>query len=253
MRIYSVNNTNQYPKTSFHSWTREICDPRKGVINRNNTCFFRGRIIKELAELISYEFKNLPKANIYCFGCSDGSEPLSLVMAMLSLEENLDSEKFFPIIARDVDPIAIEKAKKNDHKMTKDEKDIIDIYTNDQYYRFVKEPYGEPWNLNDGTPVVIKKEVLDKVDFAVGDILKDYKEINPKNSMVIARNFWPYIEKKERDKFFKNLYEHLDAGSFVAVGDFDQKGIAHKLEGNLNLELLRLGFKPTFVRYVYSK
>ena len=35
------------------------------------------------------------------------------------------------------------------------------------------------------------------IDFSVADIKKDYKNINPDNSVVFVRNFWPYIKKDE--------------------------------------------------------
>ena len=256
MQVCSINNSYRYRQPSFQSWKRETFNATVGVANRNDTCFFRdSTFIANLTKMLSENFKDVSKVNIYSFGCSDGSEPLSLVMSMLSNKKELNPQKFFPIIARDIDPVAINKAINNEHRITVAEKDKIDYFTNGQFEKFIEEPCGESIINEEGTKVFVKKEVIDKVDFAVGDIFEDYKKINPKNSVVMARNFWPYITSyKKRMQFFRDLYNHLSIGSYFIIGDFDQMGLAYNLQGDLKSDLVRLiGFKPTKLKYVYVK
>lgn len=256
MKVYSNNIAYSSKQLGFQSWQRSTRNSYKKVINRNDTCFFRDAdFIPNLAKFLSEKFKDVQKVNVYNFGCSDGSEALSFVMSMLTKKEELNPQKFFPIIAKDIDPIAIQKAKNNEHKMTKIEKENVNIYTKGQYNKFIEQPYGEPHNRADGIQVVIKKEIISNVDFAEGDIFKDYKEINPQNSVVMARNFWPYVRNyQKRMKFFKDLYKHLDKGSYFIIGDYDQKSIAFNREGNLEADLVnKIGFKPTLLKYVFVK
>ena len=117
MQISSINTINYNSRPTFMSWEREVRNAKKGVINRNNTCFFREKdLFYRLTKLLSESFENVPKVNVYCFGCSDGSEAFSFIMSMLSLKEETTPQKFLPIIARDIDSVAIEKAKNNDER-----------------------------------------------------------------------------------------------------------------------------------------
>ena len=255
MQISSINTINYNSRPTFMSWEREVRNAKKGVINRNNTCFFRENdLFSRLTKLLSESFENVPKVNVYCFGCSDGSEAFTFIMSMLSLKEEATPQKFFPIIARDIDPVAIEKVKNNDYKIYYWEKWAINKYTDGMFDKFINEPYEIPENDNVLTKVFVKKELYDYVDFAVGDIFEDYKTIKPQNSVVLARNFWPYIEgSTKRNQLLKALYDHLDYGSYFVIGDFDQKGVAYQLQGNFNSDIIRTGFKPTEIKYVYIK
>lgn len=258
MQVYSINKTNYNynSRPTFKSWERETRSRKSGkIINRNNTYFFRERdLFSKLTKMLSEKFKDVSKVNMYCFGCSDGSEPFTFVMGMLSIEDELNPKKFFPIIARDIDPVAIEKAKNNDYKMYYSEKWAINKYTDGKFDKFIYAPHEIPENDDLLTQVFVRKELYDCVDFAVGDIFEDYKKIEPKNSVVLARNFWPYVEGwTKRSQFLKDLYNHLDFGSYFVIGDFDKKGVGYKLEGNFCTDIKLAGFKPTDIKYVFVK
>ena len=48
----------------------------------------------------------------------------------------------------------------------------------------------------------------DKVCFSVADIRDDYVNINPINSFIMAKNFWPYIPQDDKIKrIFTNIWE----------------------------------------------
>ena len=102
LQIYPQNKINNSPMNarthkncdsfSFKSWVRERY--LKTGFNRNNTCFFRdGDFIKNLTDMLSEKFKDIPKVNVYCFGCSDGSEALSFIMNMLANTKEINPQK----------------------------------------------------------------------------------------------------------------------------------------------------------------
>ena len=249
MQIQSVNNYNVRP--SFGYWRRETVV--KGGIFRNDTSFFREQnFFPMLTKFFSEKFKDVSKVNVYSYGCSDGSEPFTFAMRMLTMKNEKEPKKFFPIIARDIDSVAIQKAINNDYKLIKKEKECIEHFTHNQYDRFFYRPYGEPQENKEGVPVFVRSELYDNVDFGVGNIFNDYKKIKPKNTILMAMNFWPYIDFSKRKVFFKELYNHLDSGSYLVTGEFDHRGIAWNLR-DFSLELTDAGFKTTSLRYVYVK
>ena len=171
---------------------------------------------------------------------------------MLTSQIEKNPQKFFPIIARDIDPVAIEKIVENNYELSNEEKNDIDFYTNDQFKRFFISPYDNS-KTQKLTSVFVRNELYDSVNFGLGDIFEDYKKIKPKNTILMARNFWPYIENYSRvKKFLKNLYNHLESGSLFVTGEYDHYGIAYKL-GNFKQDILQAGFKPTSIKYVYLK
>ena len=252
MLIQSFDSTNS-SALSFKIWNRDVIIPKKGLVSRNDTVFFREEnFFPRLTKLLSDEFKNIPKVHVYCYGCSDGSEPFTFAMRMLTMLDKSCANKFLPVKARDIDPFAIQKAINNDYKMIKNEKDYIDYFTHGQFKRFFYYPYGEPNNNNEGTQVFVRNELYDNVEFSIGDIFKDLKKIEPKNTVLLARNFWPYIEPSQRNRFFRDLYNHLNIGSYFVTGEFDHRGINYQLN-NLDHEITKYGFKRTPIKYVYKK
>ena len=202
MRIQSINH-NYNTNPSFGYWRRETVV--KGGILRNDTSFFRGEnFFPMLTKFFSEKFKDIPKVNVYSYGCSDGSEPFTFAMRMLTMNSEENPQKFFPIIARDIDPIAIQKAINNDYQLIKKEKDYIEHFTHGQYDRFFYRPYGEPKENKGPTQVFVRSELYDNVNFDLGNIFKDYKKIKPKNTILMAMNFWPYIDAPTRKSFFKD-------------------------------------------------
>lgn len=250
MHINSVQNF--YNKTTFKSWKREVIKPYKGIVNRNDTCFFREEeFFPKLLDFLKEKFINTKKINTYCYGCSDGSEPFSIAMHILSKNDENFSKKFLPIIAKDIDEVAIYKAINNNYEITEVEKKYIDLYTQNQFNKFFYNPYGEPKGKEKST-VFVKNILYDNVNFNTGDILKDYKNISPKNTILFARNFWPYIDYQIRKDFFKNIYQHLDENCYFITGKFDHDGICYQLNC-LDSEILQAGFKRTPIKYVYVK
>lgn len=244
INIQDYNNA----KLSFGHWKREVFT-LGGLKHRNDTTFFRDGVFwKNIVNYLDKYYKDIPKINVYCFGCSDGSEPFTFVMsALTNLKEK--SQKFLPVKASDYDFRAIDKVISNNFTMTKGEKIYITAFTDGQFKRFFHAPYGEPKG-DFSMPVFARPELYDNVNFEIKNFLSDYNEIEPKNSVVFARNFWPYLKNsKERESFLKKLYEHLGEKSHLIIGEFDNRGTLGKIEK----EILAAGFQKTPMQFTYVK
>ena len=254
MQVYSINN-GYNSKPNFKSWSREVTKKTfigkvlqyEVIKHRNDSWFFRNADIwPTLTEYLIERFKNVTKVNVYSYGCSDGSEPFSFVMRMLSAHPQ-QASKFLPVIAKDYDKEAINKVEKREYYTIKDlEKKDINFCTNNSFNRF--------FSIIDSGPAMTfafaKNELYDNVRFSVADINCDYKKIEPNNSVVFVRNFWPYIEKwSDRQKLLKNIGNQLGENSFLIIGAFDRKGTNWTIDN----QVVEAGFKRTIVDYVFEK
>ena len=248
MRIISIQN-NQYRQNSkaFGSFHRDVVSKplfcKEKLLYRNDTSFFRDcDFWPKLSDYLIKKYKDVPKVNVYSYGCSEGSEPYTFIMSMVSkLGEN--AKKFFPVIAKDRDFFVINLAKSRDWYFLKDEeKAVINANTRSCFNRFFKEI--------DSNYVFVTDELYDNVNFSVADINKDYKKISPKNSIVFVRNFWPYLKDNDaRQKLLNNLYKQLDKDSMIIIGLFDKMGTNYEI-----IDLVtNAGFKPTKIDFVYEK
>ena len=249
-------NTVLNKNISFQSWRRcvyknDIKD-YENILHRNNTYFFRdGLFWKFLSEFIVEKFKNVSKVNVYSYGCSDGSEAFSFLMRMFGAHEK-DSKKFTPIKAVDYDPVAIEKAKSRTHNITRSEKEIIKLMTNYQYNRFITELDSAP-TFDYDAPVKINDEIFNNVEFKVANILQDYKNIEPDNSVIFIRNLWPYLDNmvgcENQKKLLKNLHSHLGKNSYIIIGEYDVENTGCQIENWLK----EAGFGKTKVQNVFKR
>lgn len=262
MRISHVQNSNlnnKYSQPSFGIWTRGVYKQAQNGVSeltyRNDTMFFRDpEFWRKFTELLEKKFEEIAKANVYCYGCSDGSEAYTFAMSVMSKGENF-ANKFLPVIARDIDSEAVVKGLNNDYEMTRTEFANISFLAKtspSDYFRY------SMYDLE--TYQRTKAEVLEvlrkKVTIGIGDIFEDYKNINPQNAIVLARNFWPYIEDlSKRSEFFKNLYSHLNEGSLFVIGNFDISNIPGRdcFIGNVKGEIKNAGFEETELENVFEK
>lgn len=240
MIIQTINN-HQYTSPNFERWRRDVRIGHSSKLkHRNDTCFFRdSEFWAKLNYYLVKKYINVPKVNVYSYGCSDGSEPFTFVMQMLSIHKE-SANKFLPVIAKDYDLIAINKARsKNYYFLDKYEKQDINYYTNNNFDRFFK--------LFENNYYYISDEIHNNVEFSVANIFDDYKKIEPENSVVLARNFWPYIErKKERQDLLNNLAKHLGENSILVIGDYDIFGTG----GEIQYQLIKAGFMRTENKYI---
>ena len=252
--VQNYQNNNKYSQHTFGAWSRDVYKTDKSgfyqtLLHRNNTCFFRDDSFwVSLTNFLEKKYARTSKVNVYCYGCSDGSEPYSFVMQAMSKGDKF-VKKFLPINASDYDTVAIEKAKENKYCIRPREYHNIKECTGIDPAYFFKFPFRianyfqlEKYNAS------LQEKVVKNVKYSVKDILEDYKNIEKDNSVILARNFWPYIEdSSKRMKFFNDLYNHLGKNSFLVIGNFDNTN------PDIAQEIMRAGFKRinnnTFEKY----
>ena len=86
-------------------------------------------------------------------------------------------------------------------------------------------------------------------------MLEDCVNIEPHNSVVFVRNFWPYLSGKKQLELAQKLYSQLLSNSTVVIGKFDM--MDERFERQADDLLLEAGFKdvedPKFLGLVYEK
>ena len=82
------------------------------------------------------------------------------------------------------------------------------------------------------------EKLREKIVFEQGNIEDKIDEIKPGNSLVMCRNFWPYLDEKRAKEILRKLCSKLDESSLIVVGNYDRY-ISHMV---LNQE----GFKEIY-------
>lgn len=169
---------------------------------------------------ITNYFKNAPKVNVYDFACSDGSEAYSLILSLIEELGEKASLKYFPIQAYDIDRTIIKIAQSG--VIPCDMNDIRRMNENlknkskNGYYQISSDS-----NSTLKTSFVASDILKEKVNFKLSDIQSEIDNINPSNSLVLCRNFWPYLSQTDRQETFKRLCDRLDETSLIVIGYFD--------------------------------
>lgn len=196
---------------------------KRGEIYCNKSCpkswLFRNDIKWEnLAAYLQKRFDSPDKVNTYIYGCPEGKEPYTMSIVLQESFKD-EAEKFFPIMAKDID----EKIIADNLKAQ-----IKPIPIKEGFQRTAKnlktpEKYITP--ADNGQDGYISKKVRDKVQFSCTNILEDIENIdNSAPSIIMCRNMWPYIDSGEYDDFANRLYERLAPGSIVIIGEYDCSG-----------------------------
>lgn len=244
MRIQNLQfYTPQVP--SFTAWKREVWEDNKILHHRNDTSFYRDDMDwNQFANYLKVKYQNVDKVNVYDYACSDGSEVYTMIISMFNNMPSEQVAKFMPIKALDFDKVAIERAKNKKIDMSPVERLIIKA----------NSKYGvEPFFEFDPVQKIYKptKLLTENVEFKHSDITKDYKHIKPDNTIVMARNFWPYMANATKFELAKNLYNQLGKNSIVVIGEYDTN--PHFYEYGVDIILAKVGFRPTFVKNVMEK
>lgn len=228
----------QYNQPAFCSWRRDV---NKGAVSeifgtkkvkyRNDTWIFRPSLVwwNDFMNFIDEKYKNIPKVNIYDFACSDGTEVYNILLALKIQFGDENMVRFLPIIASDIDEVAIRKAQQYDISFDDIEEKKIENFTRG----------------NVPAPKILMEG---RVSWDIANILKDYGKIIPDNSIVFARNFWPYLELGDKIKLAKNLYKKLGKNSLLVLGEYDHQDCYSPEE-----LLPKIGFKFSKLGMVYEK
>ncbi len=227
------------------------------LVNGVITEFFRDCFnwIEGTAFLVS-KYKNADRVNVINYASSDGSEAYSLAMRLLKAHDK-EAEKFFPIICRDIDKTFVERGKNGLIDIDKQAKNTIISYLGDESL------FNKYFVQIDGTNTYKVQDKLRRcVKFEEADMVKDSLNLPSSNTVVMARNVWPYLSSNQRWSLVYNL-EKLNKSSTVITGQFDD--IAPGSEKYINLpysigsttsdKLIGKGFErlERGLGYVYEK
>lgn len=284
MRIIGIqNNCNTKKQTpSFKSWRRLVLDINKPYIigdkpkQMNNTLFYRSKKVwEEDIPKILERYKNVSKINWYNFACSDGSESRSIAMLIRTKFKDY-AQKIFPIKASDRDPEAIERALNGIYEIGYFEQKDINKFTEknfDKFFEETEEPKRGKIEINSDGFIVnrelgtvsiessnndpgkkwykFKPEFSSDVDYNIGDALKEYKIIEHKNSIVFAKNFWPYLSDEDKIRLAFRLSGRMKQNCTLAIGEFDLENRWSDLD--LSKLLQQAKFKPTEDKTIFIK
>ena len=257
MQIQNIPSISYYSKAqspSFKSWTREVMhktsDPyalTKLVKHRNDTWLFRDCLDwKRFGNFLVEKYKDLPKINVFNYACSNGSEAYTFIMEMFSHHDYGTARKFMPVIAKDYDQTAIDYAKSGLIKIEVGEKGGVNLHTDGKFPMFFTES-----DLYEKDLYEPRHMLSSNVIFSQADILEDYKTMPKDNTVVLARNFWPYLKYNDRIELAKNLYNHLGENCTLVIGKFDNIGSWDNSPTRQILE--NAGFKQTQIENVFTK
>jgi len=242
MRIQQIRG-NSYKAPNFGGLQRAVYEVTRfgapAVLrHRNDTSFFRNQLFwVDLVKILQDRYKNCDKVNVFNYACSNGSETYTLIMAMLSHLSNDDAKKFFPVVAKDYDEYVIELAKKGELSISDEEISDIESITGcpvDKFFTldsFMGRKYVSP-----------KPILKDNAKFQEANILSDVLSLPPDNTVILARNFWPYLPPQTLSILVDRLSERLRENSTVVIGKFDVNFLSTRLSMHLDKMFLDKGF-----------
>lgn len=189
------------------------------MVASNSTSFFRKDLDwSSIGSIFDSQFPK-GKVNVYDFACSDGSEAFSLIIALIEQLGEKKAQRFFPIIASDVDGEIISMAKSGKIMATQEDifamKNIIKDEKIKRYFD-VTELGGERYLLSP-KKILTKNVVFKKEPISCGldEVQKD------ENNIIFARNFWKYLTREEMTSASWKIGEKTNNKTFVVLGNFD--------------------------------
>ena len=138
------------------------------------------------------------------------------------------AKKYFPIKASDYDEKIIKMAQEGYLPMYDIDESLINQNTKagfDRYFEKTEEipDFVKEMDINFDFLAKVKPILRNKIKFTQADATKKCLSVEPDNSFVMVRNFWPYLKDESvRTKFAQDLYRTLGENSAVMTGKFDE-------------------------------
>ena len=219
-------------KVPFKGADRYIVSDAGKLLYRTTTHIFRHDL--NWPQIFGIFAKEKPD-KVYCYACSDGSEPYSIVMGLFELFGKEKAKKFLPVLARDIDESNINVCKTGKIDVTPT--DMLGIEDNigcncvEKYFPVKYDGYKMMRFANN--------DLRNAVEFRQADFIKNAENIDYDNSMIFCRNVWPYFKPADvmylADVFSKKFTEKtkLILGSFDRSASNDTIAEVLKKIGNL--------------------
>ena len=217
-RINSLTGKFSNKKLSFGTTYSSYKSEEYGCLVGNITEMFRDDL--NWTALTDYISKDGKPKKIYCYACSDGSEPYSIAMALILRLGFEGAKKYFPIIARDIDEEVISSAQKgiiefNRYDLKRMRRNNIKPLA---FFDYKSSYYKSPCKRG---IYAVKGNLRDCVDFKVGDIIKDSESIDYDNAVIFFRNVWMYIPENLQKKLVSTFNQRFKDSTAIVVGGID--------------------------------
>ncbi|MBR3605746.1 MAG: hypothetical protein IKL52_06940 [Candidatus Gastranaerophilales bacterium] len=230
------------------------------MVASNSTSFFRRDIDwKSIGSTFDSQFPK-GKVNIYDFACSDGSEAYSLIITLIEQLGEKKAQRFFPIVASDIDGEIISMANSGKIMATQTDLFLMGNIIKDgkiKKYFSVTELGGDQYLLSPKR--ILTKNVVFKqqpISRGLDEIQKDEQNI------ILARNFWKYLSREEMATASWKIGEKTNDKTLLVVGNFDiprdeqtpffLKALGYdSIRDLLNMNILE--FKKDRVNYIATK
>ncbi len=175
----------------------------------NYTYFFRNYSVFENFErfINLYTNHNNREIRIWSAPCATGDEPYSIAMVLDQLKRKNRNFPDFHIIASDIDPSALNVARKG----------IYGEYAVHEIPDVFLENYFSKKDTELGSKFILRKNIKDKVSFIQEDIIKGHQN-HQKYDVIFCRNFFIYINQIAREKLLKTLEARLYDGGLLVLG-----------------------------------
>jgi len=217
--MITINQTNNKYSPTFKEYKHAITNNAGVVVNRGDTCLFRQDL--EFDKLIHYlekKYNNIAKVNIIAHACSDGEEAYSFVSKLLDMIGMEKANKYLPFSAHDINDEHLKFAANGKYKIKQYE--YISLFKNlgsrlKNYFELIGDGLSD--NL-----VTVKESLKQHVTFKKSNIVEDIGGMQLKNTVLFARNVWPYLSNNDANKLAKELSEKMDGTSTLVLGDFDK-------------------------------
>ena len=218
--LNTINNYNHQKRAVFGSMEREVFkDKEKNVVQyRNTTLLLRPDLNWDI--LIKHITKDKTPKKIYCYACSDGSEAYSIAMHLIAKLGWKKAQKYFPIIAKDIDDYALKKAKCGyiDLSVT----DVLGLNEIQDSSKIKFMYVTKPAMRYDEYSVFRVDEKLKKcIEFSRGDLCDDARFLNYDNSVIFFRNVWPYLSKDRINYLLKVFSQNFKNSTSLVIGGYD--------------------------------
>lgn len=242
-----INSLNYNNNISFGIFFNRVTDIDGNMVYRGDTQICRNDLyFPEVVDFLEQKYKNTPKVNVVMHACSDGEEVYSFLGVLKSRLGNKKAEKYTPVLAKDIDYSHLLLAQKGVYMIGKGEFEIANGSMNGKFYDYFKflnrndvdnkmwEPHNQAYSFIKNRyveKVSVKDELRKLAKFEQGNILEDAKRFDFKNTVLFARNFWPYLSDEEQKELAKTLARRTDESFTLIIGDYDkEEGIDVLLE-----------------------
>ena len=218
-------------------------------VTKNATWFFRDDLPwKKFCDFILNHFKDSNKVNLISVPCSDGSEPISLLLKLKQFE-SFDNQKgkYLPIKAFDIDEKQLKIAESGIIPLFSDDpiKTVIDatsIFCN------ASKSLGRDYKIDKGH-LILSDNLKDDIKYQkmhICDVLKNLSKTE--DVVLLVRNVFPYLNDYTEIPVVLSELSKFKTGSVLAIGDFDTEKIPC-----MKRLLEKSGFKKTDMKNCYLK